>query len=66
LIERGEKKMEDIKGIVRGTGILISLSDNPWEELDFTFANAKDKMFSADEDRHLLCWAHKVSHFGTV
>jgi SWI/SNF-related matrix-associated actin-dependent regulator of chromatin subfamily A member 5 len=65
LIERGEKKMEDIKGIVRGTGILISLFDNPWEELEFTFANAKDKMFSADEDRHLLCWAHKVSHFGT-
>ena len=60
VIERGEKKMEDIKGIVRGTRILISIFDNPWEELEFTFVNAKDKMFSADEDRHLLCWAHKV------
>ncbi len=61
VIERGEKKMEDIKGIVRGTRILISIFDNPWEELEFTFVNAKDKMFSADEDRHLLCWAHKVN-----
>jgi SWI/SNF-related matrix-associated actin-dependent regulator of chromatin subfamily A member 5 len=61
VIERGEKKMEDIKEIVRGTAILISIFDNPWEDLEFTFVNAKDKMFSADEDRHLLCWAHKVT-----
>ena len=60
LIERGEKKMEDIKGIVRGTRVLVSIFDNPWEELEFTFVHTKDKMFSPDEDRHLLCWAHKV------
>lgn len=62
LIERGEKKMEDIKGIVRGTRILVSIFDNPWEELEFTFVNTKDKLFTADEDRYLLCWAHKFGY----
>jgi SWI/SNF-related matrix-associated actin-dependent regulator of chromatin subfamily A member 5 len=61
LIERGEKKMEDLKGIVRGTAMLISIFDNPWEELEFTFVNTRDRMFTINEDRHLLCWAHKVS-----
>lgn len=62
LIERGEKKIEDLKGIVRGTAVLISMFDNPWEELEFTYAHTKDKMFTTDEDRHLLCWAHKFGH----
>jgi SWI/SNF-related matrix-associated actin-dependent regulator of chromatin subfamily A member 5 len=61
LIERGEKKMDDVRGIVRGTEVLISIFDNPWDELEFTFVNMKDKMFTADEDRYLLCWAYKVS-----
>lgn len=61
LIEKGEKKMDDIKGIVRGTAVLTSVFDNPWEELEFTFVNTKDKMFTPEEDRNLLCWAHKVS-----
>jgi SWI/SNF-related matrix-associated actin-dependent regulator of chromatin subfamily A member 5 len=61
LIERGEKKMDDVRGIVRGTEVLISIFDNPWDELEFTFVNMKDKMFTPDEDRYLLCWAYKVS-----
>lgn len=61
LIERGEKKIEDIKGLQRGTKVLISLFENPWVELQFTHVNCKDKKFTAQEDRFLLCWAHKVS-----
>lgn len=61
LIERGEKKIEEIKGLERGTSILVSLFDNPWKELEFTHVNCKDKMFTADEDRYLICWARKVS-----
>ena len=61
IIERGEKKIEDIKGLQRGTRILISLFENPWVELQFTHVNCKDKKFTAEEDRFLLCWAHKVS-----
>lgn len=63
LIEKGEKKIEDIKGLQRGTKVLISLFDNPWIELQFTHVNCKDKKFTAEEDRFLLCWAHKVSSF---
>lgn len=60
-IEKGEKKIDDIKGLQRGTRVLISLFDNPWRELQFTYVNTKDKKFTAEEDRWLLCWAHKVS-----
>jgi SWI/SNF-related matrix-associated actin-dependent regulator of chromatin subfamily A member 5 len=64
-IERGEKKIEEIKSLQRGARILISLFENPWDELEFnhinTNANTKDKLFSPENDRHLLCWAHKVS-----
>lgn len=64
LIERGEKKIEEIRGLERSTRVLLSLFDNPWEELEFTYVNCKDKMFSIEEDRSLLCWALKVSfHF---
>lgn len=59
IIEKGEKKIGEIKGLVRGTKILISIFDNPWRDLEFTFVNCKDKMFTIDEDRHLLCWAYK-------
>jgi SWI/SNF-related matrix-associated actin-dependent regulator of chromatin subfamily A member 5 len=61
LIERGEKKIGEIKSLERGTRILISLFDNPWEELEFTYVHTKDKLFAPDNDRHLLCWTHKVS-----
>lgn len=60
LIERGERKIEEIKGLERGTRVLLSLFDNPWVELEITHAHYKDKMFTIDEDRHLLCWAYKV------
>jgi SWI/SNF-related matrix-associated actin-dependent regulator of chromatin subfamily A member 5 len=61
LIERGEKKIQEIKDLERGTLALVSHFDNPWKELEFTYVNCKDKMFTAEEDRHLLCWTRKVS-----
>jgi SWI/SNF-related matrix-associated actin-dependent regulator of chromatin subfamily A member 5 len=60
LIERGEKKIEEMKNLDRATRILVSHFDDPWEELEFIHVNCKDKMFTAEEDRHLLCWALKV------
>jgi SWI/SNF-related matrix-associated actin-dependent regulator of chromatin subfamily A member 5 len=60
LIAKGERKIAETKALERGTRLLISLFDNPWEELDFTHVNTKDKLFSTDNDRYLLCWAHKV------
>lgn len=60
MIERGEKKIGEIKELERATKILVSHFDNPWEELEFFHVNYKDKMFTTEEDRHLLCWCRKV------
>jgi SWI/SNF-related matrix-associated actin-dependent regulator of chromatin subfamily A member 5 len=60
MIERGEKKIGEIKELERATKILVSHFDNPWEELEFVHVNCKDKMFTAEEDRYLLCWCRKV------
>lgn len=62
LIERGEKKIGEIKGLETGTRILVSLFANPWEELEFMCVNCKDKFFTAQEDRYLLCWTHKYGY----
>ena len=61
LIERGEKKIGEISGLERATDVLVSHFDNPWQELVFAHVNCKDKMFTIEEDRHLLCWTRKVS-----
>jgi SWI/SNF-related matrix-associated actin-dependent regulator of chromatin subfamily A member 5 len=66
LIEKGEKKIGEIKSLERATSILINHFDNPWQELEFVHVNCKDKMFTAEEDRHLLCWSHKVCYFFCV
>jgi SWI/SNF-related matrix-associated actin-dependent regulator of chromatin subfamily A member 5 len=61
MIEKGEKKIAEVKALERGTQVLVSLFANPWEELEFNYVNSKDKNFTMEEDRHLLCWSHKVS-----
>ena len=66
IIEKGEKRIDDTKGLQRGTRVLISLFENPWVELQFTHYNMKDinkdKKFTLQEDRFLLCWAHKYGY----
>jgi len=59
-IERGEKKLQEVKSMERATSIFLSLFDDPWRSLEFTHVSCKDKLFSIEEDRYLLCWAHKV------
>lgn len=61
LVEKGEKKIREIKSLEKAARIFVSLFDNPWEELEFSHVNTKDKLFSPDNDRYLLCWTHKVS-----
>jgi len=61
-IERGEKKIDEIKNLTQATKILVSLFDNPWRELRFCHVNTKDKMFTMEEDRHLLCWSYKYGY----
>ena len=61
-IEQGEKKLDLIKVLEKATSMFISMFDNPWRELEFTHVNMKDKNFTLEEDRHLLCWAHKYGY----
>ena len=60
LIEKGEKKIAEVKALEKSALSFVLLFDDPWRELEFTFVNCKDKMFTIDEDRFLLCWACKV------
>eukprot|EP00536_Pseudo-nitzschia_multiseries_P003978 jgi/Psemu1/253123/estExt_Genewise1Plus.C_630105 len=68
LVAKGEKKLVDIKALRQGLKVFISLFDNPWEKLEFTHVNTKDKLFSADNDRYLLCWTHKygIGQWGAI
>jgi len=61
-IERGEKKLEDALSLERCTATLISLFENPWTDLEINHTQFKDKAFSAEEDRYLLCWTHKFGY----
>ena len=60
IIERGEKKIEEMNNLDCATRLLVDHFENPWQDLEFAHVNCKDKMFTADEDRHLICWARKV------
>uniref|UniRef100_A0A7S2V7T2 Chromatin-remodeling complex ATPase chain n=1 Tax=Entomoneis paludosa TaxID=265537 RepID=A0A7S2V7T2_9STRA len=61
-IEKGEKKINELRKLERGTRVFVSLFDNPWEELEFVHSNSSDKMFTAEEDRYLLCWTWKYGY----
>ena len=61
-IERGEKRINDLLKLERGTRVFVSLFGNPWDELQFVHVNCSDKMFTAEEDRHLLCWTRKYGY----
>lgn len=62
-VEKGEKKLEDIARLTKATQELIKRFHNPWEELTFQHAGAqsKERVFSAEEDRYLLCF---TNYFG--
>jgi SWI/SNF-related matrix-associated actin-dependent regulator of chromatin subfamily A member 5 len=60
-IEKGEKKIGEVKRLELANRKFVMLFDNPWEELEFTFVQTKDKLFTDVEDRHLVCWCYKVS-----
>jgi SWI/SNF-related matrix-associated actin-dependent regulator of chromatin subfamily A member 5 len=56
-VEKGEKKLEDIARLTKATQDLVGRFRNPWEELTFQFIGqqGKERVFSTDEDRYLLC-----------
>mmetsp|Transcript_46834 Transcript_46834/g.53157 ORF Transcript_46834/g.53157 Transcript_46834/m.53157 type:complete len:1469 (+) Transcript_46834:105-4511(+) len=68
LVAKGEKKIAEIKALRRGVKAFISIFDNPWAEIEFTHVNTRDKLFSAENDRYLLCWAQKygIGQWGAI
>lgn len=60
LVEKGEQKIEQSKKLGLATSRFVSHFENPWKELEFVHVNCRDKMFTSEEDRHLLCWSRKV------
>ena len=62
-IERGEKKLNEVRSMEKGTSRFVSLFYDPWSDLEFTPRFIyKDKSFTEEEDRFLLCWSHKFGH----
>jgi SWI/SNF-related matrix-associated actin-dependent regulator of chromatin subfamily A member 5 len=59
-IEKGAKRLSEMQNLERATGLMVSHFENPWDQLEFTYVNCRDKQFTLEEDRHLLCWCHKV------
>jgi SWI/SNF-related matrix-associated actin-dependent regulator of chromatin subfamily A member 5 len=57
-IEKGEKKVEEISRLTAATAKLIALFDDPWEELTFRNVGNVNRIFTAVEDRYLLCLTH--------
>jgi SWI/SNF-related matrix-associated actin-dependent regulator of chromatin subfamily A member 5 len=63
-IEKGAKRLSEMQNLERATALLVYHFDNPWDQLEFTYVNCRDKQFTLEEDRHLLCWCHKVRKLG--
>ena len=62
VIERGERKLEEVHRLEEATATALHQYENPWE--DFAFQNVSIpsggnlRAFTAEEDRFLLCLAH--------
>ena len=52
---QGEKRLEEIHRLTSATAKLISMFEDPWEELTFRNVGNQGKIFNAVEDRFLLC-----------
>jgi len=57
-IEKGEKRLEEITRLTNATAKLISMFEDPWEELTFKNVGNQGRVFNAIEDRFLLCLTH--------
>jgi hypothetical protein len=55
---QGEKRLEEIGRLTSATAKLITMFDDPWEELTFRNVGNQGRIFNAIEDRFLLCLTH--------
>ncbi|KAJ1428852.1 Homeodomain-like protein, partial [Ochromonadaceae sp. CCMP2298] len=57
-VEKGEKRLEEISRLTAATAKLITMFEDPWEELTFRNVGNQGRIFNAIEDRFLLCLTH--------
>ena len=62
LIVKGEEKLQQVISMEKSLDLLIKTFDSPWQDFLFSHTTARDKGFTQEEDRYLLCWAHKYGH----
>ena len=58
LVEKGEKRLEEIERLTSATKKLIEMFDDPLEELTFRNVSTQGRVFNGIEDRYLLCLTH--------
>ena len=56
--QQGEKRLEEIGRLTSATAKLITMFEDPWEELTFRNVGNQGRIFNAVEDRFLLCLTH--------
>ena len=61
-VERGEKKLVEIKNMETATSTLLAMFQNPWQNFQWSKTTARDRQFTAEEDRFLICCAEKYGH----
>ena len=61
-VTKGEEKLAQVISMDRCTKLLLETHSNPWEDLEFHYTSAKDKGFTLEEDRYLLCWVRKYGY----
>jgi hypothetical protein len=55
---QGEKRLEEIGRLTSATAKLMTMFEDPWEELTFRNVGNQGRIFNAVEDRFLLCLTH--------
>ncbi|TVU17812.1 hypothetical protein EJB05_33869, partial [Eragrostis curvula] len=61
-IERGEAKIARKDEITRAISKKLSGYENPWSELKIQYGQNKDKRYTEQCDRFMLCTVHKVGY----
>jgi SWI/SNF-related matrix-associated actin-dependent regulator of chromatin subfamily A member 5 len=58
-VEKGESKLEERGKLNDATNIKIQRYENPWEQMTFNYVGLQGKTYTEEEDRYLLCFAHR-------
>ena len=61
-VERGEAKIHRQVEIMNSLATKMNRYRNPWRELKPVYGTHKGKAFTEDEDRYILCMAHKLGY----